>query len=400
MALNMMFFLLLSLVLQCFVIPTCYSQTNTPQNIETFYPIQIPEQPLPIQPPQPQVYPPSLGPVAASKTSSSSNKIVTAVAATAASTLVISGLIFLFIQRCFRGRKKKEIANTASGVDRRVAPQVNVFERVEGNVKGLIVDEDGLDVVYWRKLEGKNLPHKDFQKEVLHSPKDKEEVDHEGNQGKRSDSIQEIPLLREISSTSHMNIFLPEQSYTIMRIPPPPPPPSVPSSLEGSPTQPSSPPFPPPSPKPLSNFVSSIPKMTNPSPPIAPPTIPDRKNQALALAPAPAPPPPPIPRTKSSAPPPPPPPIPNKKNSAAPPPPPPIPNKKNSAAPPPPPPKASGLRSSSKPPPTPIESTPGATSKQSNTTAEVKLKPLHWDKVNTNLDHSMVWDKMGRGSFR
>jgi hypothetical protein len=32
---------------------------------------------------------------------------------------------------------------------------------------------------------------------------------------------------------------------------------------------------------------------------------------------------------------------------------------------------------------------------------QVKLKPLHWDKVNTNAaDHSMVWDKVDRGSFR
>lgn len=38
--------------------------------------------------------------------------------------------------------------------------------------------------------------------------------------------------------------------------------------------------------------------------------------------------------------------------------------------------------------------------KQGSSSSEVKLKPLHWDKVNTNLDHSMVWDKIDRGSFR
>jgi hypothetical protein len=48
------------------------------------------------------------------------------------------------------------------------------------------------------------------------------------------------------------------------------------------------------------------------------------------------------------------------------------------------------LKSSSKPPPIPIETS----------SSEVKMKPLHWDKVNTNLDHSMVWDKIDRGSFR
>ncbi|KAL2662157.1 hypothetical protein AAZX31_02G025600 [Glycine max] len=402
MYLNMMLLLLVILfVLQGFPIPTCYCQTNTPQNIETFYPIQTPKPPLLIQPPEaqpkPQASPPSPRPVAASKTSSSSSKIGTAVAATAAGTLVVSGLIFFLVQRCFRARKRKEAKNnTASAVDRRVVPQVDVFKRMEGNVKGLIVDDDGLDVVYWRKLEGKKLPDKDFQREVLDSTEDKIEDDHEGNNGKRSESIQETLLLRDRSSASHMNIFLPEQSYTIMRIPPPAPPPSVPSSIGGSSTQLSSPPFTPSSPKPLNTFFSSIPNTSSPAPPIPPPTIPDRNNQA----PAPPPPPPPIPGIKSSALPlPPPPPIPVKKSSTPPPPPPPIPPRK-SPAPPPPPPKAHGLKSSSKPPPTPIERTPSTTSKEGNTSPEVKLKPLHWDKVTTNLDHSMVWDKMDRGSFR
>jgi len=31
---------------------------------------------------------------------------------------------------------------------------------------------------------------------------------------------------------------------------------------------------------------------------------------------------------------------------------------------------------------------------------QVKMKPLHWDKVNTDTDHSMVWDKIDGGSFR
>ncbi|XP_061360806.1 formin-like protein 8 [Gastrolobium bilobum] len=405
MALKVMLLLTLVLVLHSFVIPTCHGQTSSPQNIETFYPIEFPE-PVPItQPPTPQASPPSPGlrPVAASTTSSSSNsKIVLTVAATAASTLAVFGLIFFLFQRCFRAKRRKEIPNT-------VVPQINVFERMEGNVKGLIVDEDGLDVVYWRKLECKTSD-KGFQKEVLPSSKNKEEDDHEGNQGKRYGPIQEIPLLRGKSSTSHMSIF-PEESYTIMRIPPPSPlhvfSESVGVATKGlqkppdSPTQIFAPPPPFSSPKPPSISLSSIPKMTSPAPPPPPPTILDRKSQA----PPPPPPPPPIPDRKSPAPPPPPPPIPSRKSPAPPPPPPPIPHrntpapppipaKKSPAPPPPPPSKAGGLKSSSKPPPTPIE--------KSITTGndQVKLKPLHWDKVNTNLDHSMVWDKIDRGSFR
>ncbi|KAL2349351.1 hypothetical protein Fmac_003351 [Flemingia macrophylla] len=400
MPLNAMHVVFLSLVvLQGFVIPTCYSQTNIPQNIETFYPFQTSEptsttQP-PEPPPKPQASPPSLGPVAATQASPSSrSKVAKAVAATAAGTLVVSGMMFFLFQRCFRARRRKTVSNTGSAVERRVVPQINVFERMEGHVKGLIVDEDGLDVVYWRKLEDKNSRDKEFQREVLHSPKDKEEYNIEGDQGKGSESIQEISLLRERSSTSHMNIFSPKESYTIMRIPPPAPPPTVPSSFGGSPTKSFSPPFTPSSPKPLSTSFSSIPKITNPSPPQA---TPERNNQVPTPPP---PPPPPIPGGKRSTPaPPPPPPIPNNKNSAAPPPPPPIPARR-SPAPPPPPSKASGMKSSSKPPPTPIESASVTSSKQRNTSAEVKLKPLHWDKMNTNLDHSMVWDKLDRGSFR
>ena len=50
-------------------------------------------------------------------------------AATAAGTLVVSGLIFFLVQRCFRARKRKEAKNnTASAVDRRVVPQVDVLK--------------------------------------------------------------------------------------------------------------------------------------------------------------------------------------------------------------------------------------------------------------------------------
>ncbi|KAL7191196.1 hypothetical protein ACSBR2_023296 [Camellia fascicularis] len=33
-------------------------------------------------------------------------------------------------------------------------------------------------------------------------------------------------------------------------------------------------------------------------------------------------------------------------------------------------------------------------------TKGMKLKPLHWDKVIANADHSVVWDEINDGSFR
>ena len=372
----------LVLVLLCFIVPTCHSQNTSPQNIETFYPnetsapapaIQRPEPPTKPQP-SPPTHEVAPGPVAAPRSASSNGKVAKAVAATAASTIVVCGLLFILVRRCLRARRRKEVTNNASAGDSRVAPQGNVFERIDGNVKGLIVDEDGLDVIYWRKLEGKNSK-RDLHKEVLHSPKNKEEEEedsHEGNQVKKSKSIQETPLLRGKSSTSHMNI-VPEvdEPYRMTRISPPasaanPLPPSFPASVGAavkgvqkpdSPTQSSTPP-PPASPStPSSETLSALPKGNSPAPPPPPPPIPARK----------------------------------------------------SPAPPPPPPKAGSLKSSSKQSPAPIEMLVTSTSKRTNSSGkgmpessndQVKLKPLHWDKVNANADHSMVWDKVDRGSFR
>ncbi|CAK8536913.1 unnamed protein product [Lathyrus sativus] len=392
MALNMMFHLLSHvLVIQIFLIQTHYCQPNSPenQNIETFYPIETPPQSTPPSPPSSQA------PTSSSTTNSpSNNNIVTAVAATAAGTLVLSALVFFFVLKCFRAKKKNVRVNNnnnntgSSLAHRNAVPQVkNVFEKMEGNIKGLIVDEDGLDVVYWRKLQDQNFD-KDMKKGVfLNSPRNKDHEDDE--QGKNN---QENHLFRGKSSTSHMNIFPQESSYTIMKITPPaPPPPIQPFSLNLLPS----------SPKKLSTFYSSIPNVKNHAPSMV---SDDRKSQE---PPPPPPPPPPsiVPNRKSSTPPPPPPPppIPDRKSIATPPPPPPPPlsTRKISTPAPPPPPKTSGLKlkSSSKPPPTPLE-TKSTNDKQGNSSSEVKLKPLHWDKVNTNLDHSMVWDKIDRGSFR
>ncbi|KAL2344267.1 hypothetical protein Fmac_005552 [Flemingia macrophylla] len=358
------------LLLQTLSIPTCHGQTSNspPQNIETFYPNGTSA----TAPAAKQHDPPPPSPtsdIAPSRSSSKSN-IAIAVAATAATSIVVCGLVFILVQRCLRARKRKreEISNTASRGDTRVVPQGNVLERIDGNVKGLIVDEDGLDVIYWRKLEGKNSD-KDLRKEVLSSPKNKEkevkEDGHDENQVKRSKSIQEIPLLRGKSSTSHLNIY-PEvdEPYRFSPISSPPAfssvsaptPPILPATVgvvikgvqkPDSPIQPSTPP-PPISPStPSSTTFSAVPKTTNPAPSPPPPPIPARRSPA----------PPPLPSSKL----------------------PPAPNVM---------PAVKQINSSGKGMP-------------ETSNDQVKLKPLHWDKVNTNnADHSMVWDKVDRGSFR
>ncbi|KAL9226279.1 hypothetical protein vseg_002110 [Gypsophila vaccaria] len=82
-----------------------------------------------------------------------------------------------------------------------------------------------------------------------------------------------------------------------------------------------------------------------------------------------------------------------------PPPPPPMPAKKG-PTPPPLPPKGGGALASSRPPPAPKRSPNGRVARDASED-QVKLKPLHWEKVNiVNRGHSMVWDKIEHGSFQ
>ncbi|XP_022942142.1 formin-like protein 4 [Cucurbita moschata] len=371
------------------VSPVSYCQDTPPQNIETFYPILPPPPFLPVHPPSPS---PSSSP------SSSTRTIVTAVAITAVGMALISTVFFFLIQRYLIRRKRKtEEVNSGPGQGPVSQPAVarSEFARVDGNLKGFIVDEDGLDVIYWKRLERRK------------SKNSFDRGDGEGNvqanRSKKSEPVQEIPLLRGKSSSSHVKIS-PEDEEPRRVTPPPPPPPSHinnPPPFTGKSVQEVG--------KPSSSSI-----LSSPAPP-QPAAIPVPPSQSLMAVPnnksSVPPPPPPIPAKTVSRPPPPPPPIATKTNSR-PPPPPPIPAKTNSAAPPPPPivakanpaapppPKAG----SSKLPLRPAPQKEGKSSGESSTSADngqVKMKPLHWDKVNTaNADHSMVWDKMQAGSFK
>ncbi|KAI9125314.1 hypothetical protein K1719_003930 [Acacia pycnantha] len=431
------------------LLPICNCQ---PQNIETFFPPETPP-PAPAPPPtlsispSPPVVPPPE--TTRSPSSSSSNrKVGRAVAITAASTVVVSALAFFFIRWCLKKRRSEEI-RVSSASEPVVSPPANAFERIEGNVKGLIVDENGLDVIYWRKLEGKNgSKKKGLQREearTIAKEQDQEQEikvvteEDDGDSGfegnyrrKKSEPVQEIPLLRGKSSASEKSLMPEDEngsSRSWMRTlsrktaPPPPNPPVTAAAAAVSPPLPLppaayyyssvskaknveppphaaasssvvSPPLPPP---PAAFYYSSVSKVKNVEPPphaaasssvVSPPPSAYFSAVSKTKSTEPPPPPPLIPDKKAPAPPPPPPPA--KKGPAPPPPPPPA---KKGPAPPPAPPMAGNLKASSKPPPSPAEMSGEDTDK-------VKLKPLHWDKVTTNVDHSMVWDKLDRGSFR
>lgn len=324
-----------------------------PQNIETFFPFPSPTPapapaptpqiitPIspPVEPPPPEPQPPLPLPLPLpQRKSNDTSKIAKAAAATAASTLVVCAVVFFFVQRCIVAKRRNKISggvigNTGSRGSRGQPAVVNrnEFERYDGNLMGFIVDEDGLDVLYWRNLEAKNLKKKkSSRKEALKNGQEIEGYDDDGEGTSREN---ELPLFRGSSSTSQMDLE-PEGSDQIR---------SGSSGMMAFKAVEYREPL-------VELSFQSSSGSTPPPPPHSPPPKPPPLPIAVPL----------------------------------PPPPPPIPAKNGPGPPPPPPPKTKSrsLNALSKPQP-----------------QGVKLKPLHWDKVNTNHEHSMVWDKMD-GSFR
>ncbi|KAK6920775.1 LOW QUALITY PROTEIN: Formin, FH2 domain [Dillenia turbinata] len=281
------FFLLFS------VASLSFSQPNFPQNFTPTSQIgqSIPSSPSP---------------------SSSSRVVVVAVAASVGAALVISAVLFFFLlyRRWRRAR--------ARGWQRKKIDSSFRREEVDGALKGIVVDKNGLDVLYWRKYDGQI--GRGFCK-VMFNPNYEEDVED-----KRIDR-EEKPRRGLFCFMIHHSKSIPEKkSKEVIQIPNPQPPAAR------------SPPPPPPAPPP-------------PSPPPSPPPTPPKK------VPAP-PPPPPIPAKKNPAPPPPP---PQKGALASSLKPPPAPRRKARSN--------SGVEA-------PIEE-----SIKEADASPTKLKPLHWDKL-------------------
>lgn len=269
---------------------------------------------------------------------------------TAASTVVVSALLFFLLLRYSRRKREEKVA---AGGGNAVAPQNNSFRRYGGNVKGLIVDENGLDVLYWKNLqEGENRTSfkKQYYKSLKEEQKEEEKriVSERDRERRSKPPVQEAPLLRGKSSTSQSPSWTQKDDQIMEKAP------SFSNTISFK----------------VEKQVSSIQLMHNVAPPLPPPPGTSRPQpQVLALEA--------VPNEKKAAPPPPPPPLPSNKGPAPPPPP---------MKPPPPKSGPSKQRSSS--------------AGEGSSNEKVKLKPLHWDKVNPNVEHSMVWDKIDKGSFK
>ncbi|KAG5536796.1 hypothetical protein RHGRI_024283 [Rhododendron griersonianum] len=280
--------------------------------------------------------------------------IVTAVAATAASTLVVAGIFFLIFYKLAMARKPERGKFDSSFRREGSVLSHRQFIQQGGAVKGLAVDESGLDVLYLREPENVDLK-RCFSKiwvnpMVVGGGGEENSIDRKADKSMTPGTIQEIQLLHDSSNTANFATQVSKTGPLIPKRQTPPP----------------APPPPPPPPPP-------------PSPP--PPPLPPRPLPPPLLKKAPAP--PPLPP-----------------NSA-----------KRNPAPPPPPPGKGGLVSSLKPPPVPRGKTNSDSRGEAPLTGEssakgvgdvkLKLKPLHWDKVTANVDHSMVWDQINLdGSFR
>ncbi|GAB4839899.1 hypothetical protein Ancab_020608 [Ancistrocladus abbreviatus] len=354
-------------------------QSNSPKNIETFYPYTYrpspadpPASPPPISPTLTPSEPPISPPQPPRGDPPSKKAIFTAVGVTAASTFVLAAA-FLFLcgkymrARQMNGNKGAGATASARPTKRLTTLPPSEFARFDGNIKGLIVDENGLDVLYWKKLDG-------IQKKSSY----RREGSDQQNNGKATFS-------RGRSSTSYNQVH-PEANYQTNI--------AMPASSMGMSFQAVGKPE---SGQTLKTSLDSTPAA--PLPPSASPVLAIQREKSHSKMP----PPPSLPPTTSPPPPPPPPPIPKK--NPTPPPPPSIP-KKNPTPPPPPPPRPDG--SAAPKPPSATRQTNGnktgdsisgeGTSGSGND--KVKLKPLHWEKVNIDTDHSMVWGEIERGSFK
>ncbi|KAK1381397.1 hypothetical protein POM88_028141 [Heracleum sosnowskyi] len=176
-----------------------FSCQSDSQNIETFYPVRLP--PVASPPDVPNIQPPSTP-----ETRSSSNKsVMRAVVATAASTVFISALFFVFVLSYARQKRNHVVANASFKNIHSIEPRRGEkFMRVNESMKRVIVDEEGLDVWYLRDLEEEK--NEGFNKdEICDAEEEKNVISREReNINVSKPWVQENPFLRGKSFSFHI----------------------------------------------------------------------------------------------------------------------------------------------------------------------------------------------------
>ncbi|XP_027337871.1 formin-like protein 8 [Abrus precatorius] len=244
--------------------------------------------------------------------SAPSHAIAKAVVATAGVMLLIAMVFVYFFHKFVLARYHQR--HKVAAILRESGVNHEYIKKVGGNVKGLIVEENGVDILYMMETESRQLITV-FPNSIINPSfeEDEEEKRIDIMVQRSRPSKPQIPLVRESPSwIGHENLVKPLSQISTL-------PSSVSSSLatrEGAAVTP--PPGPPPLPK-ASGFISSLK-------------------------------PPPAPKGKASI-----------KNTK--------------------------------------EAIVGESSRE-KVVGQTRLKPLHWDKVVANVDHSTVWDQINDGSFR
>ncbi|KAH9331153.1 hypothetical protein KI387_003261 [Taxus chinensis] len=335
--------MILSIIFFCLLIKVGYSQENiiVVQKVVTVYPARE----IISDPPSPPVH------ISYNETSPTGNTtrtnstptkaIVIAVGITAAATLVLSGLLFCCYQMlCGKSNEKKD-EKPLMGINIRIDPLQKSDEPLHGFNNLGFINGDGSLVL--KSLDGFRINDKPSLSET--------------KMIRRSHSFTIVPYGGDNRESAEVHLF------------------PLPARSDQSP-----------SPELARSPPELGPSMASPNsqPPPHPPTT-------QFAGSSPPPPPPPPPQLKKS-----PPAVPPNANPNAPPPPP----RGSRSALPPLAPKSLGTSSRAG------NLGPGKSAGKSNVIGkddgylQAKLKPLHWDKVSANPNHSMVWDKINGGSFR
>ncbi|KAK7265731.1 hypothetical protein RJT34_33354 [Clitoria ternatea] len=289
--------------------------------------------------------------------------IALAVAATTV-VLLLFAMVFLYFFQKFAFTRYHKVA---ASFLREAGMNHEDIKKVSGNMKGLLVEENGIDILYMMETEGSQFKTRFPNRRYNPSYEDDEEkrIDVMVQRSKRLKPQEvTIPLLYETPGASlidHENLVRPLSQASSFS--------SVSESLTPTQHLPQSPQPPPPPPSPSQTSPIILEKKTLPSPPPPPPPPPT----------SPPSPPPPTSPPRMEVP----------KGTVSPS-------------------KASGSISSLKPP---LPSKRKANTKnitqamvgessRGKGADQTRLKPLFWDKVVANVDHSTVWDQISDGSFR
>ncbi|KAF4352557.1 hypothetical protein F8388_012253 [Cannabis sativa] len=301
--------------------------------------------------------------------------IVRTIVITAAITLVFTVIFIFFYYKYYNARRRENYKVKASFRREEVMMTCEEFKQPSRNVKELRGYGNGRDAVSMRKLEDDQLKN-NFPKFVF-NPSYKEEEEEEEAEEKRVDAEEEkhekfepreAPLLHEPSSDQIVSDKMGKPFQQNQNLPAPV------SVLQMQHRLP---------PHPRTSFRQTppvVPKKLTPSPQPGP-----TNNSITARPPPPEYPPPP-----PSLPPPPPPPLPVKPRPALPPQ---VPtgglntSRRTQAG-------HTGMTTKN------IEEKSREESSNPTMAGQTKLKPLHWDKVTADVDHSTVWDEINDGSLR